>query len=427
MKFEKYAVLLGSLMLAGCGSSTKSAKTAGFFAPDQYERLAEKISYGHKYLQNKKVAVLPFSYTDKHASNDGVVISERLLTCIINKRDLEVIERGLLEKVLSELNLQRSGVIDASSIKGLGKILGVEALVAGTLTKRSDGRIEINARLIKTETAAVIAAAAEVIVPDWEAATAPMAAVRPVLTPAQVPRPQAAFSSPLVPLTSRERAKCPSGMVYYWNFDNASQTSTRDVFGGYEAFLRGPVLNGEGKVNSALDFRNGDYFQVNGRAEAEISRAVTVEAWVKYRAINYSESGARLFCDSSSYCFLLGGAGSWQANMVVFLRGVSANWEHKGKTALSPDTWYHVAFTYDGSRVVFYLDGRVDGSFEAKGPINKGTAETLIGWDNKAVSGYHLPYNGLIDEVAVYNRALSSKEISDHYNKVINGKGYCAG
>ena len=207
MKSGKYAVLFCSLALAACGCRAGNLKRDGALAPDQYDRLAEAISGGRKYLQNRKVAVLPFSYTDRRASDDGIVISEKLLTRIINRRALEVIERGLLDKVLSELKLQRSGAIDESSIKGLGKVLGVEALVTGTLTRRRDGRIEINARLIKTETAAVIIAAAEVITPDWEAAAAP------VLTPVTAPQPRAAFSAPFVPLTPAERANLKNAVT----------------------------------------------------------------------------------------------------------------------------------------------------------------------------------------------------------------------
>ena len=65
---------------------------------------------------------------------------------------LEVIERSLLEKVLRELNLQSTGAVDEASAKEIGKILGVEAIVSGTLIDLGAKEVEVNARLIITQT-----------------------------------------------------------------------------------------------------------------------------------------------------------------------------------------------------------------------------------------------------------------------------------
>lgn len=408
------------VFLAGCGKNVKGTRAPGLFHADQYERLAEKISDGHKYISNKKVAVLPFSYTDKRPSNDGTVVSERLLTRIINRRELEVIERGLLEKVLSELKLQSSGAIDESSIKGIGKVLGVQAVVTGTLTRHKDGRLEINARMINAESGAVLAAAAETVMPDWETAAVPQvtAFIRPAPAPVSPVR--------RVPAVPVDLARCPSGMVSYWNFDAVNGAEAGDVFGRNSGWLNGPVPTAEGKVSSALDFRGSDYLRVRGWQGPKIAKKATIEAWVKFRTINYADSGARIFCRGGGYCFVIGGPGNWDSRLAFYMDGLPG-WQH-GSARLSPNTWYHTAFTYDGSKVTLYLNGEADGSFPAAGRIQDDPAKSsFIGWDPEAAGGYHSPLDGAIDEIAVYNRALTSKEILQHYRKGLKGKGYCAG
>ena len=153
------------------------AFTAGAYAEDKYDTLAKEITEAGAMVQGKKIAIIPFSYADGRAgaTKDGSVISERLTIKMINMHKFEIIERSVLDKVMAELKLQSSGMIDASSAQQLGKLLGVEAIVTGTLVETSDGQIEVNARLIKTETAQAIGASQVSLHKNWigDAATAP--------------------------------------------------------------------------------------------------------------------------------------------------------------------------------------------------------------------------------------------------------------
>lgn len=136
-------------------------------AEDAYDKMAGELVQGVETLSNKKIAIIPFAYVDNPAtSKDGSIIAERLTMKLINLQQCEVIERSQLNKVLGELKLQNTGVIDANSTKQLGKILGVEAIITGTLVNTAKG-IEVNARLIKTETAQAIKASQVVVEKDW--------------------------------------------------------------------------------------------------------------------------------------------------------------------------------------------------------------------------------------------------------------------
>lgn len=145
-----------------------------FAEKDPYQKLALEISRSGKMFIDKKIAIIPFSYADGRAgSKDGAIISERLTMKMINLQKFEIIERSVLDKVMNELKLQSSGIMDASSTKELGKVLGVDAIITGTLIQIAGDKIEVNARLIKTETAQAIVAVQAIVKKDWLGGDAP--------------------------------------------------------------------------------------------------------------------------------------------------------------------------------------------------------------------------------------------------------------
>ena len=89
---------------------------------------------------DKKIAVAGFSYSDDRDSHDGGVVAERITTELVNAKKFKVIERKEIEKVFEELKLQRAGAIDPAFAKDIGKILGADWIVVGTLTELPDGK-----------------------------------------------------------------------------------------------------------------------------------------------------------------------------------------------------------------------------------------------------------------------------------------------
>ncbi|OGR81774.1 MAG: hypothetical protein A2X32_09845 [Elusimicrobia bacterium GWC2_64_44] len=222
---KNIAKTLAAVLLLACA--------AGAYAEDNYSLLAREITEAGVSVQGKKIAIIPFSYADgRAAAKDGSVISERLTIKMINMHKFEIIERSVLDKVMAELKLQASGTIDASSAQQLGKVLGVEAIVTGTLVEMQAGQIEVNARLIKTETAQAIGASQVTLKKDWigDAATAPAPA--PVQPQAyQQPSYQQPYQAP----APAQRA--PRGEFAYGFFD---------------------IFMGFGSPNMALEFYNSN-------------------------------------------------------------------------------------------------------------------------------------------------------------------------
>lgn len=212
------------------------------------------------------------------------------------------------------------------------------------------------------------------------------------------------------------KSDCQSGMVAYWNFDEGTGAAARDAVSGEDGPLRGPVWTAEGKVNSALDFDGNDFLRIHDRPSLRLTKAVTVAAWVKYRTLDLSDSGARLFCKGGGYCFVIGGPWGPDSRLAVYLYGSTSEWR-RGNTPLEPEVWNHAAFSYDGANIVFYLNGVADGAVASAGDILPSTYDAFIGWDPAAAPGYHAPLDGTIDEVAVYGKALAPADIAELYSR----------
>lgn len=96
--------------------------------------------------------------------------------------------------------------------------------------------------------------------------------------------------------------------------------------------------------------------------------------------------------------------------------GVNGSWSEINTSSLNLSlyAWYHVATTYDGSYLRLYLNGTILDSLSVSINVNAGSSTPLT-------VGYHPTYGrhwyGAIDEVRVWDRALSSSEIASHMNE----------
>ena len=132
-----------------------------------FDKIAAQLSRAAKAHGRLRIAVLPFQVIGGKGSSSGRIVSERLMGPLTTEGSVEVVERAMLDGVMREQQLQFSGVADARSVKELGKILNVDALVMGTVIALKDDRVEINARLIDAESAKVLFAAGLKTEQDW--------------------------------------------------------------------------------------------------------------------------------------------------------------------------------------------------------------------------------------------------------------------
>jgi len=138
ISLEKPPLPAGPLPGAASGSAPAESST---------EMVGERMS----------IAVLPFDSQGLSGEIGGIDLVDKLITGLVNSGRFKVIERAQLEKILAEQKLGLTGIIDASTAAEIGKGIGVDAVVLGSVT-RANNAVSVDARIIDTETAAIIAA-----------------------------------------------------------------------------------------------------------------------------------------------------------------------------------------------------------------------------------------------------------------------------
>jgi TolB-like protein len=129
--------------------------------------LSKDISDELTDKQKTTIAIADFVDLNGNSSDFGKFLAEELATRFYKTKKLKVIERQRLDKVIAEQKLSLTEIIEASSAKRIGRILGVDAIVAGTISDLGSN-FRINARIINTETGELLAAAAATVIKDQE-------------------------------------------------------------------------------------------------------------------------------------------------------------------------------------------------------------------------------------------------------------------
>jgi RHS repeat-associated protein len=162
-----------------------------------------------------------------------------------------------------------------------------------------------------------------------------------------------------------------------------------------------------GKYGQALDFDGeGTCVRVPNSVELQLGEAFTLEAWVNP---DHAQEFAPVFFkeDESfySYSLFLGAFGS--GHLEGFIADEPWEWTEVSSPEVMPaKTWTHVAMSSDGTYLRLYVNGKLidtgsaKSAMESDGPLEIGCAKTFSEF-----------FDGLIDEVRVYNRALSQPEI----------------
>lgn len=153
-----FAVLISMLIISNFTFAAEELDS-------KFDELTNQIVTNMTINSKSRIAVIEFSDIVGKVTALGKFVAEELTTRLFITKKFEVIERELLNKVLQEHKLNLTGIIDQATAKELGKIIGVDAIVTGTITDFGK-TAKINARLIATETGAIFAAAAVEIAKD---------------------------------------------------------------------------------------------------------------------------------------------------------------------------------------------------------------------------------------------------------------------
>jgi hypothetical protein len=203
----------------------------------------------------------------------------------------------------------------------------------------------------------------------------------------------------------------PSGLLSWWAGDgNAS-----DRVGSNPGTLNNGVTFSPGEVSSAFQFNNTNYVSANTTGLPTGSSDRTLEMWVKVNTFGSGESyfaGYGAF-GTSNQTYHLGTGSDHRLFFSQWGRAMTG-------PALQTGQWYHIAITTLGGLSTLYLNGSpVD--TEALPIATPQNSQLYIGRIPGAL-GDSRQLDGLVDEVSVYNRALSSGEIFGIYKAGSDGK-----
>ena len=208
-----------------------------------------------------------------------------------------------------------------------------------------------------------------------------------------------------------------SNLVGAWGFDETTGTTAVDASGrGNTGTLNGPAWNTAGKSGGALSFDGvNDWVTVADADVLDLTTGMTMEAWVRPTAIGSLWRTVMLKEQPGSLIYALyAGDGAGRAATDVFTtadRGVS------GTTATPLNAWTHLAATYDGATQRLYVNGVQAATRAVTGSIRASTGALRIGgnsiWNDEW-------FAGLIDEVRLYNRALTAAEIQADMTKPVS-------
>jgi hypothetical protein len=205
-----------------------------------------------------------------------------------------------------------------------------------------------------------------------------------------------------------------NGLIGQWKFDEGSGTAAAD---SSNQGNNGTITNGawvNGKHGSALSL-NGSNSQVLVGNPAGPTGAVTIAAWIYKNTNTAWTSILDRYGSESLDCLALGFDNTSGKKLMFIWNATSADsWANKvtGNSDIPTGQWVHVAASSNGSTVTFYVNGVPDGTASSGAPCT--TGNMYIGVNYAGNDEY---FNGKIDDLHLYNRALSAAEIQGLYQE----------
>jgi len=200
------------------------------------------------------------------------------------------------------------------------------------------------------------------------------------------------------------RADLGSGLVAFYTFTGNAEDESGN---GNHGSVQGPTLTEDrnGQPDSAYNFSSGsDVIEVADSASLDVEEAVSFTAWIRPEVTSEIHI---LFREDT-----IGGATLFSFDIFTGVirclleRPTGGTATIHGNTPIQQGVWQHVAVTWDGTTMRAYYNGQPDGTAGFDGPMAVSDGNLFIG-------RYYSGFDGDIDEVRIYDRALSEAEIAD--------------
>jgi TM2 domain-containing membrane protein YozV len=208
----------------------------------------------------------------------------------------------------------------------------------------------------------------------------------------------------------------PSGLVAAWGFNEGTGTTVADVSGNNNTgTITGATWSTQGRFGGALTFNGtSNVVVVNSAPSLNLTAAMTVSAWVYPTA---SQSGWRTIVQRQVDAYFLHASNS--AGALRPAGGGTFNGTNTyvgGPSAIAVNTWTHLAVTYDGATIRLFVNGTQVATTPQTGSIETNTNPLRIGGNT-----YGEYFQGRIDDVRIYSRALTATDIQSDMAVSVGG------
>lgn len=205
----------------------------------------------------------------------------------------------------------------------------------------------------------------------------------------------------------------------------AGDGNANDLQSGNNATLQNGATYGNGKAGQGFQFDGADdQISIPHNANQNGGTNLTLEAWINPTSLPHggtivqkrssSNVGGWVFEPTQA----IGGGNTTNGLSFVIMIGGNYQFLFAPANVLTTNAWQHVAATYDGAFMRVYVDGIEVANRAQTGSIDASTEPIVIG---RNVVGTQA-YSGTIDEIGIYNRALSASEIRDQFYAGSGGK-----
>jgi subtilisin family serine protease len=216
--------------------------------------------------------------------------------------------------------------------------------------------------------------------------------------------------------------------ISHWKFDESDGNTAYDSVGtNHGTLVNGPVWT-TGQIDGALSFDGvDDYVKIPDSNSLDVTSQATLCAWIYTTSLTAGQGIVGRWNYSSSpskESILLEARGDVDDRIRFNIStdgGIPTETVVASQQKFVANTWYHVAGTYDGVRMRLYINGQEDNSTPKSGNIFTSDSEWNIGAFNYGGVAY---FEGTIDDVRIYDRALSAAEILQLYQKGLSRKAF---
>jgi hypothetical protein len=226
----------------------------------------------------------------------------------------------------------------------------------------------------------------------------------PTITPTFTPPPPTITPSPTI--TPTPTPSClipPDGLVSWWS----GEGDTADIVGGNDGSVAGGAAFDAGMVGQAFSLGGAP---LSLSAQPPLAEGFTIEFWVNFEEGPFFQNFQSLFNNNKVFIRKEGSRDGNKFNIFVTLTDGSVEPRAHSTTATRPGTWTHIAGTWSKTALRLYVNGQTVGVSLRPGVLTGSAVRAQFGMGEQSSSSQH-PFLGRLDELSIYERALSTQEI----------------